>query len=147
MKRREFITLLGGAAVAAPLSLPLRAQQPAMPVVGFLRSTTLKPFENLVTAFRQGLKEAGFVEDQNVQIEYRYAENQLDRLPGLVADLIRQPVAVIVGDTLAAIPAKAVTTTVPIVFATGGAPRDRVLSTASTGQAATSLAWSFLVPY
>ena len=122
MKRREFITLLGGAAVAAPLSLPLRAQQPAMPVVGFLRSTTLKPFENLVTAFRQGLKEAGFVEDQNVQIEYRYAENQLDRLPGLVADLIRQPVAVIVGDTLAAIPAKAVTTTVPIVFATGGDP-------------------------
>ena len=85
MKRREFITLLGGAAVAAPLSL--RAQQPSMPVVGFLRSTTLKPFENLVTAFRQGLKEAGFVEDQNVQIEYRYAENQLDRLPRLVADL------------------------------------------------------------
>jgi putative ABC transport system substrate-binding protein len=120
MKRREFITLLGATALASPL--PLRAQQPAMPVVGFLRSTTLKPFENLVAAFRQGLKEAGVVEGQNVAIEYRYAENQLDRLPGLVADLIRRPVAVIVGDTLSVIPAKAATTAVPIVFATGGDP-------------------------
>jgi putative ABC transport system substrate-binding protein len=93
-----------------------------MPVVGFLRSTTLKPFENLVTAFRQGLKEAGFVEGQNVVIEYRYAENQIDRLPGLVAELIRRPVAVLVGDTLSAIPAKAATTAVPIVFASGGDP-------------------------
>jgi putative ABC transport system substrate-binding protein len=80
MKRRKFIMLLGGAAVAWPL--PARSE-PAMPVVGFLHSTTLKPFENLVTAFRQGLKEAGFVEGQNVVIEYRYAENQIDRLPGL----------------------------------------------------------------
>jgi putative ABC transport system substrate-binding protein len=120
MKRREFITLLGVAAAAWPL--PVRAQQRGMPVVGFLRSTPLKPFENLVTAFRQGLKEAGFVEGENVTVEYRYAENQLDRLPGLVADLIRRPVAVIVGDTLSAIPAKAATATMPIVFATGGDP-------------------------
>jgi putative ABC transport system substrate-binding protein len=82
----------------------------------------LNPSKNLVAAFRQGLKEAGFVEGQNVAIEYRYAENQLDRLPGLVADLIRRPVAVIVGDTLSVIPAKAATTAVPIVFATGGDP-------------------------
>ena len=119
MKRRKFIMLLGGAAVA--WRLPARSE-PAMPVVGFLRSTTLKPFENLVTAFRQGLKEAGFVEGQNVAIEYRYAENQIDRLPGLVAELIRRPVAVLVGDTLSAIPAKAATTAVPIVFASGGDP-------------------------
>jgi hypothetical protein len=117
--RREFITLVGGAAVAWPL--PMRAQ-PALPVVGFLRSTTLKPFENLGAAFQQGLKEAGFVEGQNVAIEYRYAENQLDRLPGPVADLLRRSVAVIVGDTLAAFPVKAATSTVPIVFATGGDP-------------------------
>ena len=117
--RREFITLVGGAAVAWPL--PMRAQ-PALPVVEFLRSTTLKPFENLGAAFQQGLKEAGFVEGQNVAIEYRYAENQLDRLPGLVADLLRRSVAVIVGDTLAAFPVKAATSTVPIVFATGGDP-------------------------
>jgi|SRR5712664_619220 len=119
MKRRKFIMLLGGAAVAWPL--PARSE-PAMPMVGFLRSTALKPFENLVTAFRQSLKEAGFVEGQNVVIEYRYAENQIDRLPGLVAELIRRPVAVLVGDTLSAIPAKAATTAVPIVFASGGDP-------------------------
>jgi putative ABC transport system substrate-binding protein len=120
MKRREFIKLVGGVATAWPLAA--QAQQPTMPVIGFLRSTTLKPFENLVTAFRQGLKEEGFVEGQNVAVEYRYAENQLDRLPGLVADLIRRPVAVIAGDTLAAIPMKATTSTVPIVFMTGGDP-------------------------
>jgi ABC-type uncharacterized transport system substrate-binding protein len=120
MKRRAFIALLGGAAVTLPLVA--RAQQPAMPVIGFLRSTTLQPFENLVTAFRQGLNESGFVEGQNVAIEYRFAENQLDRLPGLVADLIRRPVTLMVGDTLAAIPMKAATSTVPIIFATGGDP-------------------------
>jgi putative ABC transport system substrate-binding protein len=90
--------------------------QPAMPVVGFLRSTPAEPFTQLVTAFRQGLAEAGFVEGQNVAIEYRWAENHPDRLPGLVDDLIRRQVAVIVGNSLAVMAAKAATTTIPIVF-------------------------------
>jgi putative ABC transport system substrate-binding protein len=90
-----------------------------MPSVGFLRSTSLADSTRDVTAFRQGLKEAGFVEGQNVTIEYRYADNQLDRLPALVADLIRRPVAVIAGNSLAMRAAKAATTTVPIVFAGG----------------------------
>ena len=120
MKRREFITLLGGAAVTWPLAA--RAQRPALPVIGFLRSTTLAPFQNLVPAFGQGLKEAGFVDRQNVAIEYRYADNQRDRLPALVAELIRLPVAVLVVNSGAASAAKAATTTVPIVFAAGDDP-------------------------
>ena len=118
--RREFIALLGGAAVAWPLAA--RAQQPAMPVVGFFRSTSLVPFENLVSAFRQGLKEMGFVEGQNVAIEYRYADNELDRLPALAAELIRRPVDVIVANNASALATMPASTTVPIVFATGGDP-------------------------
>ena len=120
MRRRDFIMLVGGAVAAWPFAA--RAQQPTMPVVGFLRSATLADVPHWVAAFRQGLKEAGFVEGQNVAIEFRSADNQLDRLPALVADLIRQPVAVIVGNTDAALAAKDATTTVPIVFASGSDP-------------------------
>jgi putative tryptophan/tyrosine transport system substrate-binding protein len=118
--RRAFISLLGGAATTWPFAA--RGQQPAMPVVGFLRSTSPADSTHFVTAFRQGLKEAGFVEGQNVAIEYRWAEGQNDRLPALVAELIRRPVDVIVGNTPAAHAAKAATTTVPIVFVTGSDP-------------------------
>jgi len=120
MRRRDVITLAAGAAAAWPLAA--RAQQPAMPVIGFLRSTSLANATHLVTAFRQGLKEAGFVEGQNVSIEFRSAEDHPDRLPALVADLISRRVVVIVGNNNAALAAKAATTTVPIVFTTGGDP-------------------------
>src|SRR5438270_6142654 len=93
-----------------------------MPVIGFLRSTPLAVSTPMVTGFRQGLTAAGFTEGQNVAIEYRYADNQRERLPGLVGELIRLPVAVIVANVIAARAAKAATTTVPIVFATGSDP-------------------------
>jgi putative tryptophan/tyrosine transport system substrate-binding protein len=117
IERRKFLAALGGAAAAWPLAA--RAQRPAMPVVEFLRSGTLTDVLYRVTAFRQGLKEAGLVEGQNVAIESRSDEGQSDRLPLLVADLLRRQVALIVGNTPAALAAKAATTTVPIVFVTG----------------------------
>jgi putative ABC transport system substrate-binding protein len=117
MRRRAFIAGLGG----VMLPLVARAQQ-AMPVLGYLRSTTRAPFENIAAALRQGLKEAGFVEGQNVAIESRYAENQVDRLPALAAELVRRPVAVIVANSSAARAAKAATATIPIVFTVGNDP-------------------------
>jgi ABC-type uncharacterized transport system substrate-binding protein len=125
VRRRDFLALLGGA-VAPAVLLPLaaRAQQGAVPVVGLLRSTRSgwRYESSLVAAFGRGLKEAGLVEGQSVVIDARHAENQPERLPVLVADLIQRPVAVIVGDNISALAAKAATTTVPIVFATGGDP-------------------------
>jgi putative ABC transport system substrate-binding protein len=120
MRRRDFIALVGGATATWPLGA--RAQQPALPVVGFVRSTSLAPFQSLVVAFGDGLKEAGFVAGQNVAIEYRYAENQRDRLPALVAELLGIPVAVLVVNSGAAAAAKAATTTVPIVLVAGADP-------------------------
>jgi putative ABC transport system substrate-binding protein len=119
MRRRDFLGFVGGAAVWPRTAL---AQQSALPAVGYFRSTSASGFEHLIAAFRQGLRVSGFVEGQNVAVEHRYADNQPDRLPALAADLIRRPVAVIVGNTPAALAAKVATTTVPIVFATGSDP-------------------------
>jgi putative ABC transport system substrate-binding protein len=119
MRRREFIAGLGGA-VAWPL-VP-RAQQRALPLVGFLRSTSLASATHLVTAFRQGLKETGFVEGQNVAIEFHSSDDSPERLPAIVAELIHRTAAVIVGNSSSALGAKAATTTVPIIFVTGGDP-------------------------
>jgi putative tryptophan/tyrosine transport system substrate-binding protein len=130
MRRREFIALLGGAAVAWPLAA--RAQQAAMPVIGVINSGTSAANAKNVTALRQALKEAGFVDRESVVIEFRWAENQFHRLPGLVSDLIGLPVAVIVGNTLSALRAKAATTRIPIVFTTGSDPvRDGLVTSLS----------------
>ena len=130
MHRRNFIKVIAGSAVAWPLAA--RAQQSAMPVVRFLRSTSLADSTHFVTSFRQGLKEAGFVEGQNVAIEFRYAEGRGDRLPELVADLIHKPAAVIVSNYPAAVVAKAATIAVPIIFITGSDPvRDGLVASLS----------------
>src|SRR5262249_25421800 len=113
-----------GGAAASHLLWPgaARAQQPAMPVVGFLRNTPSASFEHIVTALRRGLAEAGFVEGRNVAIEQRWAEGRDDRLPALLADLVSRKPAVIVANTVGALAARAAGTTVPVVFATGSDP-------------------------
>jgi putative tryptophan/tyrosine transport system substrate-binding protein len=120
MRRREFITFLGGAAAAWPLAA--RAQQPALPIIGLLRSTPAGGFEHIEAALRQGLNEEGFIEGRNVVIEYRYADNERDRLLGLASDLVQRQVTAIVANGTAARVTKTVTNTVPIVFVSGEDP-------------------------
>jgi putative ABC transport system substrate-binding protein len=120
VKRREFITLLGGAAAAWPLAA--RAQRPSIPVIGFLDASTAADSVYRVSAFRDGLKEAGFIDGHNVAIEIRWAENKLDRLPALAADLAQRQMAVIVGPNVSMRAAQAATSTIPLVFVSGGDP-------------------------
>ena len=121
MRRREFITLVVG---VTTWPLAARAQQPAMPVIGFLGGTSPDTFADRVRAFRQGLKETGYIESENVAIEYRWAENKMDRLRELAAELVRRNVTVIVatGGSNSAFAARAATTTIPIIFGVGGDP-------------------------
>jgi putative tryptophan/tyrosine transport system substrate-binding protein len=122
MRRRDFISLFGSAVATWPFAA--RAQQPVMPVVGFLNAASPGPLRQQIAAFREGLKDSDYVGGQNVAVEYRWAEGQYDRLPALVADLVRQQVSVIVsgGGAPAVLAAKAATTTIPIVFSLGTDP-------------------------
>jgi putative tryptophan/tyrosine transport system substrate-binding protein len=134
VRRREFITLLGGAAVAWPLEA--RAQeQPAMPVIGFMSARSPEDSAYLLAAFRQGLNEVGFLEGQNIAIELRWARGQYDRLPALAAELVQRRVAVLaaLGGDLSSVTARQATSTIPIVFGMGADPVEHGLVDSSAG--------------